>query len=113
MAWGLYCPTLNKTVECKFWEVLDVQCVCVLPEHPGNVGADVLVSVVMAQHQAQFCQGAVGDEKGAGLGEVSQVPQGRCQLQGSEVERERARGREHVRQCRYDESGTKRTDDLL
>ena len=45
-------------------------CVCVV-QVPGNV--DILFSVVMVQRLAQFGQGTVGDEEGAGFWVVSQM----------------------------------------
>lgn len=53
-----------------------------LPAYPRDIGADVLVLAVEAQHQTEIREDAEGDEGSAGVRVVGQVPQGCRQLRG-------------------------------
>lgn len=51
-----------------------------VPVYPGDVGADVLVSAVVPQHQTKLGEDREGDEERPRVGVICQVPQGSCQL---------------------------------
>lgn len=53
-----------------------------IPAYPWNIGADVLVLAVKAQHKTEIWEHAEGDEDWTGVRVIGQVPQGCRQLRG-------------------------------